>query len=150
MEELIDEKTWMLENPHHFLIMRVWDALSGNANRMKQQLNNTGRCWNHVFLRNEQLKNCQVGTNLTRKLSRGPTMWKGMLKNVLNDTVKWQTRKWSQLYKVSSPCLDGQRQNCVYADSVLCVGQMKDSPEPIERWRSQVQNSGCIRLTKKQ
>ena len=28
---------------------------------------------------------------------------------------------------------------CVYADSVLCVGQMKDSPKPMERWRGQVE-----------
>ena len=28
---------------------------------------------------------------------------------------------------------------CVYADSVLCVGQMKDSPETIERWKGQVE-----------
>ena len=30
-------------------------------------------------------------------------------------------------------------QVCVYAESVLCVGQMKDSPEAIERWRGQVE-----------
>ena len=28
---------------------------------------------------------------------------------------------------------------CVYTDSYLCVGQMKDSPEAIERWRGQVE-----------
>ena len=28
---------------------------------------------------------------------------------------------------------------CVYADSVLCVGQMKDSPGAIERWKGQVE-----------
>ena len=27
----------------------------------------------------------------------------------------------------------------VYADSVLCVGQMKDSPREIERWKGQVE-----------
>ena len=29
-------KKWLLTNPHHFLTMCIWDALSGNANRMKQ------------------------------------------------------------------------------------------------------------------
>ena len=28
---------------------------------------------------------------------------------------------------------------CVFADSVLCVGQMRDTPEAIERWTSQVE-----------
>ena len=28
---------------------------------------------------------------------------------------------------------------CVYADSVLCVGQMRDTPELIERWKGQVE-----------
>ena len=28
---------------------------------------------------------------------------------------------------------------CVYADSVPCVGQMKDSPGAIERWRGQLE-----------
>ena len=28
---------------------------------------------------------------------------------------------------------------CVYADSVLCVGQMKDTPETVERWKGQVE-----------
>ena len=38
---------------------------------------------------------------------RGPTTWKDMLKNALNDTVNWQLRKWQeQLYKVSNLCLD--------------------------------------------
>ena len=27
----------------------------------------------------------------------------------------------------------------VYADSVLCVGQMKDTPEAAERWKGQVE-----------
>ena len=28
---------------------------------------------------------------------------------------------------------------CVYADSVLCVGQMRDTPEATERWKGQVE-----------
>ena len=39
---------------------------------------------------------------------------------------------------------------CVYADSVLCVGQMKDSPEAIEDGEVKWKDSGCIRLTKKE
>ena len=43
----------------------------------------------------------------------------------------------------------GRRQKlCVYADSVLCVGQMRDIPEAIKRWKDQVEAlTGCFRLT---
>ena len=40
----------------------------------------------------------------------------------MNQTLKWAKAKV-----------------CVYADSVLCVRQMKDSKEAIERWRCQVE-----------
>ena len=33
------------------------------------------------------------GRNFTHKRERGPMAWRDMLKNVLNDTVNWQTRK---------------------------------------------------------
>ena len=39
---------WTLTNPHHFLTMCTKDALSVNANWMKQLLNNIRRCLNHV------------------------------------------------------------------------------------------------------
>ena len=40
-----------------------------------------------------------VGKNLTHKQWGGPTTWKDMLKNAMNDTAKWQTRKWSRSTK---------------------------------------------------
>ena len=30
---------------------------------------------------------------------RGPATWKDMLRNALNDSVNWQTRKWSSCTK---------------------------------------------------
>ena len=66
---------WTLMNPHTFLAMYIWDALSVNANRMKQLLNNMRRCLNLVFLL-EQQKNYRDGKNLTHKLKRGLTTWK--------------------------------------------------------------------------
>ena len=33
----------------------------------------------------------------------------------------------------------GKSKVCVYADSVQCVGQMKDSPGAIERWKGRVE-----------
>ena len=55
-----NEKMWILTNPHRFLTMCTWDVLSVDANRMKQLLNNTRRCVNHVFLL-EQRKNYRDG-----------------------------------------------------------------------------------------
>ena len=53
---------------------------------------------NHVFLLKQQ-KNYGDRKNFTRKLWRGPTTWKDMLKNALSDTVHWQTRKVSNCTK---------------------------------------------------
>ena len=44
----------VLTNAHHFLTMCTWDALSVNANRMKQSLNSIRRCLSHVFLLEQQ------------------------------------------------------------------------------------------------
>ena len=39
-------------------------------------------------------------------LLRGPTTWKDVGRNALNDVAKWQTKQSSNLYKSSTPCLD--------------------------------------------
>ena len=41
---------WILTNPHHLWTMCTWNALSLNANRMKQSLNRKRTCSNYVFL----------------------------------------------------------------------------------------------------
>ena len=46
-----------------------------------------------TFFLLEEQRNYTHGKNLKHIQWRGPTTWKDMLKNVLNDTVKWQTRK---------------------------------------------------------
>ena len=71
---------WILANPHHFLTMCTWDALSVNANRMKQSLDSVRRC-------------------LTQRRLRGPATWKDMLEHALSDTASWQTQKWSNKTK---------------------------------------------------
>ena len=53
-------KMWILMNPHHFMIMKIWDALNVIPNPMKQSLNSTQRCLSHVFLQ-KQLKNYMGG-----------------------------------------------------------------------------------------
>ena len=66
MWKKIDEKTLILTNQHHFLIMFSWDVLNVNANRMMLSFKNAQRCLNHVFLL-EQMKNYQVRKSLTQK-----------------------------------------------------------------------------------
>ena len=47
--------------------------------------------------------------------------------------------------------MDAHRTNvCVYADSVLRVGQMKDTPKAVEDGKNKWKDSGCIRLAKMQ
>ena len=93
-------------NPHNFLTTCTWDALGGNANRMKQSLNSTRRCLSHVFLL-EQQENYQGGKNLTHKQKRGPTIWKDMLKKCVERCCELAKKtKAEQLYKVSHSCLD--------------------------------------------
>ena len=85
MEE-IDEKLWILTNPHHFLTMNTWYVLSVNANRMKQVLNSIRQCLNHVFLL-ERLKNYHAQKCVERHCEPA-------------------NKKVEPLFKVSSPCLD--------------------------------------------
>ena len=81
--EEVDDKTLILVNPQHFLIMYSWDVLNVNVNRMKLLLRNIQRCLNHVSVPG-QLKNLpvwekpRVWKSLTQKQSRGPTTWKDM------------------------------------------------------------------------
>ena len=71
----IDEKTSFLLDT-----MCTGDALSVNANRMKQSLNSIRRCLSHVFLL------------ILMK-------WKDMLENALSNIVNWHTSKWSNCSK---------------------------------------------------
>ena len=97
MEE-IDETRLILENWHHFLTTCSRDALNVTANRTKVLLINTEKCSNRKSPL-EQLKSYRDGRNLTHKQLRGPTTWKDMLRNALNDTVNWQKKKWSDFTK---------------------------------------------------
>ena len=67
-----------LANLHHFLTTCTWDALSVNANRMKQSKNSTRGCLSQVFLL-EQQKHWRSGRNLSHKQKRGPATWKDMI-----------------------------------------------------------------------
>ena len=93
-------------NQLHVLITFVWDAVNVNVNRTKFLLRTTKICSKHVFLL-EQLQNYQSGRNLTQRRLRGPTIWEDMLKKCVVICSELANKKTEQLYKVSSPCLDG-------------------------------------------
>ena len=72
-------------------------VLNVSEKRMKQLLNNT-RCLNHVFLM-EQRKNYRRWQRPHAQTVASSYDMEDMLKIVLNVTVKWQTRKWSNFTK---------------------------------------------------
>ena len=96
---------WILTNLPPSLTMCTWDALSVDANRMKQLLKNITRCLNHVCLL-EQLKNYQDGKRLTQQRLRGPTIWKDVHKKCVERYCELANKKLEQLYKVSNLCSD--------------------------------------------
>ena len=81
-------------NQHHFLTTFIWYALNVNANQMKILLRRTKKCLNHVFLL-EPMKNYRDGKILRQKLLRGPTTWKGILKNAWKGIVNRRTKRQS-------------------------------------------------------
>ena len=103
MFEEIDEKCWSWRtnfrsgrkrwNQQHFLTNHFWAVHR--------------KCLNYQCLL-EQLKNDKGGKCLTQRRLRCPTTWKDMLNNALKDTANWRSKR-QQLYKVSSPCLDGHQ-----------------------------------------
>ena len=93
--EEIDEKMWILTNPHHFLTMKTWDVLSANANRLNETILKLFNKMCESRISAGATEKLPGWKNLTRKLSRCPTTWRDMLKNASSGNVNWQTRKWS-------------------------------------------------------
>ena len=82
--------------------MKIWDVLSVNANRMKQLLNNTTRCLNHVFLQ-EQQKNYwddkTLGTNCS------VVLWHGRTCSKMRWAILWNGKQESAATVQSNPAL---------------------------------------------
>ena len=99
-------KMWLVINPLHFLNTCIWDALSGNANRMMQSLNNTQKCSSHVFLpgATERLPGWQtphaqtVGVVQRHERTCSKMRW----------AILWigKQESWATLWSVSSLFLD--------------------------------------------
>ena len=76
--------------------MCAWDALRGNANQMKRLPAIQRNVWITYFCWSNWKT---TGKGKASRKNSGPSTWKDMLKNALNGTVNWQTRKWSNCTK---------------------------------------------------
>ena len=72
----------------------TWDALNVNFRQTMVLWKITGICSNHQLLLG-QLRNCQVGRNLSRMLSLGFVTWKDIRRNVWNGFADWQIKQLS-------------------------------------------------------
>ena len=53
---------------------------------------------------------------------------------------EYSSLSWEKSVPANDPAIKwAKAEICVYADSVLCVGQMKDTPKAVERWKEQVE-----------
>ena len=119
--EEIDEKTWILINPHHFLTMYIWDVLNVNANLTKSLLRSLQTCLNHVSLL-EQLKSYQVGKNLTKTVAWSYDM-EGHARKCVEGYCELANTEVEQHYKVASPCLDDHQ---FKQEEVESVGELSE------------------------
>ena len=78
---------WTLTNPHHFLTMCTWDALSGNTNRMKQSLNsNTKMFESRIFCWTDRKI---TGMAETSRTNRGVVLRHGRTRSKMRWAILW-------------------------------------------------------------
>ena len=76
------------------MTMCTWDALSVNANRMKQSLNSTRKCLSHVFLL-EQQKNYRCGKKPHAQTAAWSYDMEQHARKCVERYCELATRKWS-------------------------------------------------------
>ena len=89
-------KTWILMNPHHFLITKIWDVVNVNANRTKTFPRSLQKCFNHESLL-KQLKIIRVG-EVSREYCSVVLRYGGSREKVRGKILRTG--------RVSTPCLD--------------------------------------------
>ena len=73
--------------------------------------------------------------NITQKLVRELSE-----ENLNVKCLEYSSLSWVRSVLANDQAIKwGKAKVCVYADSVLCVGQMKDTPGATERWKGQVE-----------
>ena len=90
---------------------------------------------NSEIYKNTQFEDIESVFNITQKLVREHS------EEILNvKCLEYSSPSWARSGSANDQALDWAKAKvCVYADSVFCVGQMKDTPDAIERWKGQVE-----------
>ena len=84
--------------PASFLDHVYFGCTQRECKTSKDILNIIRICSNHEFLM-EELRNCQVGRNLTRIQSLGLVIWKVTRRNLWKGVANWQTKQQSSFTK---------------------------------------------------
>ena len=99
-----------------------------------------------IHLGPNYLSNSEIYKNTnSRRLRVCSTLVKCWLLNVLNNFLNVKCREcsshsWTRSVLANDQVIKWAKAKvCVYADSVLCVGQMKDTPEAVERRKGPVE-----------
>ena len=103
--EKYDAKMWLLDEPTSFLDHVYLGCIERQCKPNETIIEQYTKMF-ESRISAEAIKNYQDGRNRTHELQRGPTTWNDMLKNALNDTVKWLRKKWSNFTKFFYCCLD--------------------------------------------
>ena len=90
---------------------------------------------NSEIYKNTKFEENQSLFNITQELAMEHS------EEILNVTcLEYSSPFWARLVLSHDQAIKWAKAKvCVYADSVLCVGQMKDSPGATERWKGQVE-----------
>ena len=133
-----------VDEPTSFLDRVYLDVLNVNADRMKRWLNNLQRCWNHVFLL-EQQKNYRDGKKTHAKTSAWSYDMEGHAPKSVERYCELANKKVEQRYKVPNPCLDDHQ---FKQEELKSVGELSEVCSQIflsfyfrsASWQDQSQN----------
>ena len=111
-----DENGWKKaeygSHVHHFLIMCIWDVLNANANRTK---NHYWRVQTNVRITNVCHRTWKKKLTVSEKPHANTVVWSYDMeenaKKCVERYCELANKKTEHLYKVSTPCLDGQHFN---------------------------------------
>ena len=101
---------------------------------------------NSEVYKNTKFENIWSVFNITRKLIKEHS------EEILNvECLEYSSPSWTTSELANDQSIKwAKAEVCVYADSVVCWTQMKDTPGATERWKGQVEDLKSIRRTKTQ
>ena len=95
---------------------------------------------NSEIYKNTKFEDIESVFNITQKLVREHS------EEILNvKCLEYSSLSWTKSVLANDQAIKWtEAKVCVYADSVLCVGSMKDTPGAIERWKGQVEGTQVV------